>query len=119
MSPTLETELATALQALCPRAYPDVAPEGTALPYIVWHQMPGSATMYTEGAMANRRNSNVQINVWAATRSACNQLSLAIEAALVAHPQLQVQPLNSLAAAYNEDSTLRGSMQDFSIWGAV
>ncbi len=112
----LETELVAVLQPLCPRVFPDVAPEGTQEPYIVWHQYGGAAPMYVEGQMVDRRNCYVQINVWHASRMVCNQLSLDIEAALVAHPLLQAQPLNALSAAYDEDVALRGSMQDFSVW---
>lgn len=113
---TLETELYTVLQSLCPRVYPDVAPEGTQEPYIVWHQYGGQVPMYTEGVMADRRNCYVQINVWHESRAVCNQLSLDIEAALIAHAPLQAQPLNAHSATYDEEAALRGSMQDFSVW---
>jgi hypothetical protein len=116
MSLTLEQTLQTALVALCPRSYPDVAPEGTATPYVVWHQFGGQAPIYTESALIDRRNAYVQINVWADTKAASATLSLQIEQALVAHPVLQAEPQNALQAAYDEDTTLRGSMQDFSIW---
>lgn len=116
MSTTLEATLHQALQAVCERTYPDVAPEGTATPYVVWHQIGGTGTQYTEGPMATHRNALVQVNVWHASRLVCNQLSLSIEAALVAHPALQVEVQGSMSATYDEDAALRGSMQDFSIW---
>lgn len=115
---TLETELVAVLQPLCARVFPDVAPEGTETPYVVWHQYGGAAVMFTEGAMADRRNCHVQINVWHASRAVCNQLSLDIEAALVAHPAFQAQPLNAHSATYDEDQAMRGAMQDFSLWAA-
>lgn len=113
---TLEATLHQALQALCPRVYPDVAPEGTATPYVVWHQLGGMAAQYVEGPMAGRRNCLVQINVWHESRLVANQLSLDIEAALTTHPTLQAQAQSALSAAYDEDAALRGSMQDFSLW---
>jgi hypothetical protein len=113
---TLETELYNVLSALCPRVFPDVAPEGTPEPYVVWHQYGGQAPMYVEGVMADRRNCYVQINVWHESRSVCNQLSLDIEAALVAHQAMQAQPLNAISATFDEDVSLRGAMQDFSLW---
>lgn len=113
---TLEAQLHQALQALCPRVYADAAPQGTATPYVVWHQIGGQATQYTEGAMAPQRNAWVQINVWHTSRLLCNQLSLDIEAALVAHPALQVEVQSAISAAYSEDAQLSGSMQDYSIW---
>lgn len=113
---TLEETLHQALQALCPRVFPDVAPEGTATPYVVWHQLGGMAPQYIEGPMADRRNCLVQINVWHASRLVANQLSLEIEAALTTHPTLQASAQSALAGAYDEDVDLRGSMQDFSVW---
>lgn len=113
---TLETQLASALQALCPRTFPDVAPEGTATPYVVWHILGGHTVQYVEGELATRRNALVQINVWHESRAVANQLSLDIEAALVAHADLRAEPQGSLQSAYDEDVELRGSMQDFSVW---
>lgn len=113
---TLEETLSAALQALCPRVYPDVAPTGVAEPYVVWHLYGGQAPSYTEGALPNQRNAYVQINVWHPSRATCNTLSLQIEAALAAHPVLQAQPLNAIMATFDEDTERRGAMQDFSIW---
>ena len=112
----LETLLAATLQPLCARAYPDVAPDGTATPYVVWHELGGRAVQYVEGPLAGRRHALVQINVWAESRAVANQLSLDIEAALVAHPSLQAEPQGALQSAYDEDAHLRGAMQDFSLW---
>jgi hypothetical protein len=112
----LETMLAAALQPLCQRTYPDVAPEGTATPYVVWHILGGRTVQYVEGPLANRRNALVQINVWHESRAVANQLSLDIEAALVAHTTLRAEVQGGLQSAYDEDAHLRGSMQDFSMW---
>ncbi len=113
---TLETLLATALQTLCPRTYPDVAPEGTATPYVVWHILGGQSVQYVEGELATRRNALVQINVWHESRAVANQLSLDIEAALVAHTTLRAEVQGGLQSAYDEDADVRGAMQDFSLW---
>lgn len=115
---TLETELVATLQPLCPRVFPDVAPQGTATPYVVWSQYGGSAITFTEGVMADRRHCLVQVNVWGPSRAECNQLMLDIEAALVARASLQAQPIASINTMYDEDTALRGAMQDFSLWAA-
>jgi hypothetical protein len=39
-----------------------------------------------------------------------------IETALVTSQSLQATPLNELSATFDEDTSVRGSMQDFSIW---
>jgi hypothetical protein len=113
---TLETLLAAALQPLCQRTFPDVAPEDTATPYVVWHILGGQSVQYVEGDLATRRNALVQINVWHENRAVANQLSLDIEAALVAHATLRAEAQGGLQSAYDEDAHLRGSMQDFSVW---
>jgi hypothetical protein len=113
---TLETQLQAALLPLCTRVYPDVAPDGTLTPYVVWHELGGQSVQYVDGALANRRNALVQVNVWHESRAVANQLSLDIEAALVAHPTMQAQTQGALQAAYDDDASLRGAMQDFSLW---
>jgi hypothetical protein len=113
---TLETLLADALKTLCERTYPDVAPDGTLTPYVVWHELGGQSVQYVEGDLATRRNALVQINVWHENRAVANQLSLDIEAALVAHATLRAEAQGGLQSAYDEDAHLRGSMQDFSVW---
>lgn len=113
---TLETLLSDTLKTLCDRTFPDAAPEGTATPYVVWHILGGRTVQYVEGQLATRRNALVQINVWHESRAVANQLSLDIEAALVAHTTLRAEAQGGLQSAYDEDVELRGSMQDFSMW---
>jgi hypothetical protein len=112
----LETLLADTLKTLCQRTFPDIAPEGTATPYVVWHILGGQSVQYVEGELATRRNALVQINVWHESRAVANQLSLDIEAALVAHTTLRAEVQGALQSAYDEDADVRGAMQDFSLW---
>ena len=112
----LETLLADTLKTLCERTFPDVAPEDTATPYVVWHILGGRSVQYVEGDLASRRNALVQINVWHESRAVANQLSLQIEDAMVAHTTLRAEVQGGLQSAYDEDAHLRGSMQDFSVW---
>ena len=116
MSLPLEEALFAVLKTVCARVFFDIAPIDTEQPYIVAHQIGGQAPMYVEGALPDRRNSVVQINVWGGSRVVCNTLSLQVESALVAHPTLQAQPQNALSAVYDEDTTTFGAMQDFSLW---
>ncbi len=113
----IEKALGDVLKTICPRVFADVAPVKTTLPYIVYRQYGGQPVVYVEGALGNIRNSYVQINVWGATIEHCNTISLQIENALVTSPLLQATPLNELSAAFDRDSSVLGSMQDFSLWG--
>lgn len=116
VSLNLESQLVAVLKSLCPRVFPDVAPSGTAAPYVVWHLYGGQAPSYVEGKLFNRRNGYVQINVWGPVRTECNTLSLQIEQALVEQSSLQATALNALSSTYDENTDLRASMQDFSLW---
>lgn len=113
---SLESDLVTLLQTVCPRVSPDVAPTDTQRPYITWQQIGGDALVYVEGQVPNRRNALVQINAWADTRAQANALSQQVEAALAAATGMQAQPQGALIAAHDEDTDLRGAQQDFSIW---
>lgn len=115
---TLEVDLFTALQAVCSRTYPDVAPVGTARPYVVWQQIGGPAPVFLEGALPNKVGAYVQITVWDDERKDANALMRAIEAALVANTSMQARPLGGLIAAVDDGNVLRGCHQDFEIWAA-
>ena len=113
---SLESDLKTALEVLCPRVFPDVAPMGTTRPYITWQQIGGEAPAYVDNTVPDRRNAYVQINVWDTTRAASNALALQIEEALITHATLQARAQSALQATMDEDTDLRGCMQDFTIW---
>lgn len=115
---SLESDLYAALSAVCARVYPDVAPTNTARPYVTWQQIGGQAPSYLERAVPDKRNAEVQVNVWAATRSEANALALQIEAALTAATAFQSKPVGALFATHEEDLNLYGTNQDFSIWAA-
>lgn len=112
---TLETRIYAALHALCERVFPDVAPFGTATPYVTYQQVGGDSPVYQEGALPDKLNALVQINTWAATRGEASALMRQIEAALVADATLNATPVGALVADVDDDD-LRGAIQDFSLW---
>lgn len=98
------------------RVYPDVAPEGSELPRIVYQQAGGQPVQYAEGPLASQENARMQIACWAATRDAATTLAKQVEDALVAAPGCTVQPIGQRVSVYEEDTGLRGARQDFSVW---
>ena len=112
-----ETAIASTLQTVCPRIFPDVAPEGTPEPYLVWKLYGGRAIRYTEDEMPDRRNNQLEVSIWSPSRSECNTLMQQVELALMAAPQLQSRAITELYTAYDEDTALRGVVQDFDVWG--
>lgn len=113
---SLESSLYSTLSPICPRVFPDIAPATTATPYITWQQVGGSSFVYTEGALPNKRNARIQINVWADSRMTANSICMQIEETLCASPLFTAEPAGALLAAVDDDTDLRGSMQDFYIW---
>lgn len=113
---SLETSLYTTLSAVCPRVFPDVAPAETALPYVTWQQIGGSVIKLLANEPATKRNARIQINAWAKSRIEANALAMQIEDALVSSSAFIAQPDSALMAHIDDDSDLRGAMQDFSIW---
>jgi hypothetical protein len=115
---SLETSLYTVLASICPRVYPDVAPTSTTRPYLTWQQIGGQAPTYLEVAVVDKRNAEVQVNVWADTRAAANALALQIELALTTATAFQAKPIGAFFATQDEDVKVYGTNQDFTIWAA-
>ena len=115
---SLESSLFATLQGVCPRVFPDVAPYGTQRPYVTWQQIGGTSLTYTEGSLPDRRCAYVQVNVWADTRAEANETMLAIEQAMVSASITgwTARPMSALQAAVDDDTEVRGAMQDFEIW---
>lgn len=113
---TPEAHVFTALQALVGgHCYPDVAPNGAALPRIVFQQVGGRSINYTEGTLPDRENARVQVACWAETREAATALARLAEAALMA-ADLQCEPLGARVSVHEPETGLRCARQDFSIW---
>lgn len=114
---SLESQIGNALQALVAgRIYPDVAPDNTARPYIVYQQIGGAAFNYVEGGVVGLRNARVQISVWADTRIQASQIGDQAESILLGVAGLQPQVLGAARSIYEPDTGLRGRMQDFSFY---
>lgn len=117
MSLDLETALAAALQAQCPRTSPMVAPVDTALPYITWQHIGGVPVRYADNAAGNRRMVMVQVNVWAATVAAALLLIRQVEDALCASAVFTARPLSEPIGQHEADFARYGFIQDFEIVG--
>lgn len=112
-----ETILPAALGALVDGCvYPDVAPEGSPLPRIVYQQVGGQDLVYAEGKLPTSENGRYQLACWATTRLQAVALAKQVEQILVEHPVLQAKPIGARISAHEPDTDLRGCRQDFSIW---
>ena len=113
---SMESDLVAALQALCPRVFPDVAPQGAAAPYITYQHIGGTPQRFVDGQAASLRHSMVQVNTWATTRAEALTLARAIEDALCANTAFIARPDSEPLGDVEGDTDRRGCLQDFSIW---
>ena len=113
---SMETNLVTLLKTDCSRVYPDIAPEGTIKPLITWRAIGGDASRYTDGTATNKRNTNIQIDVWSTTRNEAITLIRQVEDAICGSALFAAQPIGEPVSDYEEDTNLYGSTQRFDIW---
>jgi hypothetical protein len=114
----MESDLVAVLVTACPRVYPDVAPQGAAVPYITYQHIGGQPLRYVNNAAADKRHSMAQVNTWAATRAEALALCRAIEDALCAASAFTARPDSEPIGDVDDDTDRRGCLQDFSIWSA-
>lgn len=114
---TVEADIYTALKSLVGnRMFPDLAPAETPRPYIVYQEISGEAPIFLERAVPSKKNGRFQISVWSNTRAEAAAIGLQIEEAMTLATAFQAKPIGGRSAAYDEDTELRGSRQDFTIW---
>jgi hypothetical protein len=112
-----ESTLFTLLSSLVEtRVYPDVAPEGSALPRIVYQQVGGQGLSFLDGTLPSKENGRMQIACWATTRAAAIALAKQVEVAVCGSSALQAIPLGARASDWEQDTGFYACRQDFSVW---
>ncbi len=112
----LETNIFNALSPLVgARVYPDIAPAGTALPYITYQQVGGKPVNFLGAESSDKKNARMQINVWSSSRLQAALISRSIEDCLVLTPLFGTVEGGAIAS-YEPELKLYGAMQDFSFW---
>jgi hypothetical protein len=112
----LEAKLATVLQGVCPRSFPDFAPTETARPYITFQQIGGDVVNPLAREVPNVENAEMQINVWSNTRLEAKTLIKQVESALILTTQFTCKPRAAAASDFDSDIPVYCSRQDFTIW---
>jgi hypothetical protein len=112
----LESKLTALLKGVCPRAYPDFAPNGTARPYVTYQQIGGDVINPLARDVPNAENAEMQITVWSDTRGEAKALIKQIEAALIVATDFTAKPRSAAASDFDADIPLYSSRQDFRIW---
>jgi hypothetical protein len=115
---SMESDLQTLLATICPRTFPDVAPSDTAAPWVVWQGLGGASLRFVDNTAGDRRNTLMQVAVYAKTRLQALQLIRQIEDAITASMPLIATPQGEPASDYESDTLLYSSKQRYSIWAA-
>lgn len=110
---SIEADIYNALQGFGP-VFPDVAPAGTARPYLTFQQVGGVALNFLGAVPPSKKNGRFQINCWADTRLSVATLSRQVEDAMVT--TLKAYVLGAPLAIFEEETQLYGTMQDFSVY---
>lgn len=113
---SMESDLTTLLKTICPRVYPDVAPANAATPYVTWQAIGGEALRYGDNTAPDKRNTLLQVDVWAKTRREATTMIRQIEDAICASSAWQAVPQAESRSTYEPDTLLYGSAQDFDVW---
>lgn len=113
----IEPQLVVLLGALVGgRVFPDVAPEGTELPYCLYEQIGGKPLNFLTPDVPDKKNALIQVSVWSKTRAEAMMLIRSIEDTLILEPFF-AEVASGPRSAFDQETSERGAMQDFSIWG--
>lgn len=115
---TMETDLVALLKAHCQRTYPDVAPAGTALPYVTWQGIGGESIGFLDNTAGDKRKTLMQVSVWSATRLQAQELVRAIEDEMRAASAFVCTPMGEPLSTYEPDVLTYGAIQRFHIWSS-
>ena len=115
---SMESDLYSALAAICPQVYPDVAPFGTVTPYITWQGLGGRTMRMLDNSAGDKRHTLMQINVWAIDRPSALTMIRQIEGVLCASGAFIATPEGEPLSTYEDDTKRYGSLQRFSIISA-
>lgn len=115
---TMEADLNTLLKTKCARVFPDVAPSGTALPYVTWQGIGGESLSFLDNTAGDKRHTLMQVNAWSSTRLQALQLIRDIEDAMRASGAFVCRPMGEPLSTYEPDVPVYGALQRFSIWAA-
>lgn len=116
---SLETDLMAVLTVLCPRVHIGSAPHNTKTPYVTWQHIGGDPLDFLDNTTADKRNAQIQINVWHATPLQAFNLIQSIEARLRSATAIFIaRPLSEPVSNFDDSELSCGYLQTYSITGA-
>lgn len=113
----VENDAYTLLAALVSnRAFPMVAPEGTATPYITYQVISNIPVVCLDG-ITGTENRRFQIDGWADSYAAAKTLESSIKAAFAASVTIVNVPLSTMDG-YEPETKLYRVTMDYSVWSS-
>ncbi len=114
---SVEANIFSALSSVVSaRVYPDAAPYGAVMPYVVYQQVGGETIWFVEQTKPSKKNGRFQIRVWAETRLQASTLARQVEDTMVASTTLRAVPASGVLSDYDPTMKWYGTIQDFYIW---
>jgi hypothetical protein len=98
------------------RIFPDIAELNTAKPYITYQAVGGEPMNFLSGDRPSKQHVRIQVNVWSERRIEASEIGMLVEDALRSATALQVEVVSGRVATYDEETNLRGTMQDFMLF---
>lgn len=115
---SLDSDLKTALETVCPRVFPDFAPVGTTRPYITFLQIGGYSIRPIGKTVPDKRHAEFQIDWWADTRASAKAVADSLDSTLRQASAFAASPMAEPVSDYDADMKRFGARQDWSIWGS-
>lgn len=115
----LESDLMGLLLLDCQRVHIHAAPANTKTPYVTWQHIGGDPLDFLDNTTADKRNAQIQINVWHATPLLAFELIQSIEARLRSATAIFIaRPLSEPVSNFDDSEVSCGYLQTYSITGA-
>lgn len=115
MANSAELIVSNALAVLAPvGVFPDEAPEGTPRPFVVYQAVGGQSPNALDDVIDNQ-NARMQVTVWADDRLTTIELMRRVIGELTG-PPIQAVTIGAPVSIREQDTRMKGSRQDFSIW---
>jgi hypothetical protein len=111
----MEDDLQALIAGVVPDVWQTVAQGKRPGTYAVWQLVGGRSLRYVANDAMDKRNSLVQVSVWASKSSDARTAIRAIEDALCSSAAFVAEPQGEAATTYEEDTKLHGAIQRFSI----
>lgn len=111
---TFESDLFTLLKTVTPSVWTPIAPAGVERPYVTWQHIGGPVLALLDGSDPRVRFPEIQINVWASTKTEALSIAEGIRTAMHGATAFFARPQSDPVDDYNDPNTpLYGVRQDY------